>query len=49
MSKSQSFPKERSHFYSWTKAVWLQGALESGLNAAKEIHFAGSTVSFMKR
>jgi monoamine oxidase len=23
---------------------WLQGALESGLNAAKEIHFAGSTV-----
>jgi monoamine oxidase len=28
---------------------WLQGALESGLNAAKEIHFAGSTVPFMKR
>ncbi|NEQ28808.1 MAG: L-amino-acid oxidase, partial [Microcoleus sp. SIO2G3] len=27
---------------------WLQGALESGLNAAKEIHFAG-TVPFMKR
>lgn len=28
---------------------WLQGALESGLNAAKEIHFAGSTVPSMKR
>ncbi|NMG08625.1 flavin monoamine oxidase family protein [Brasilonema sp. UFV-L1] len=28
---------------------WVQGALESGLNAAKEIHFAGSTVPFMKR
>ncbi|MCC5627661.1 FAD-dependent oxidoreductase [Nostoc sphaeroides CHAB 2801] len=27
---------------------WLQGALESGLNAAKEINFAGSTVPLMK-
>jgi monoamine oxidase len=27
---------------------WLQGALESGLNAAKAIHFAGSSVPFMK-
>ncbi|MBW4565415.1 MAG: flavin monoamine oxidase family protein [Mojavia pulchra JT2-VF2] len=27
---------------------WVQGALESGLNAAKEIHFAGSTVPLMK-
>ncbi|HYW17933.1 MAG TPA: flavin monoamine oxidase family protein [Nodularia sp. (in: cyanobacteria)] len=28
---------------------WLQGALESGLNAAKEIHFADSTVPLMKK
>ncbi|MBH8554986.1 flavin monoamine oxidase family protein [Nostocaceae cyanobacterium CENA357] len=28
---------------------WLQGALESGLNAAKEIHFAGSNVPLIKR
>ncbi|MBW4452936.1 MAG: flavin monoamine oxidase family protein [Nostoc indistinguendum CM1-VF10] len=28
---------------------WLQGALESGLKAAKEINFAGSTVPLMKR
>ena len=28
---------------------WLQGALESGLNAAKEIHFAGSSVRLMKK
>jgi monoamine oxidase len=27
---------------------WLQGALESGLNAAKEIHLAGSTVPLSK-
>jgi len=31
------------------KRGWVQGALESGLNAAKEIHFAGSTVPLMKR
>ncbi|UKO98304.1 flavin monoamine oxidase family protein [Nostoc sp. UHCC 0870] len=28
---------------------WLQGALESGLKSAKEIHFAGSTVPLIKR
>ncbi|MBW4426344.1 MAG: flavin monoamine oxidase family protein [Nostoc desertorum CM1-VF14] len=28
---------------------WLQGALESGLKAAKEINFVGSTVPLMKR
>lgn len=27
---------------------WIQGALESGLKAAKEIHFAGSTVPLIK-
>lgn len=27
---------------------WVEGALESGLNAAKEIHFAGSSVPLMK-